>query len=200
MKDASFLKRWLYQRCLAIGNRLAERRLHQQWGLRERIQRWLTDLLVFSALRDRLGLGQCRFPASGAAPVAPELLMWLQSIGVPVVEGYGMTELSGLSHYNRPDRIRVGSVGQVIPGVEACIAGDGELLVRGPNVVAGYLDNPQATAEAIDGEGWLHTGDIGRIDEDGFLWLTGRKKEIMITAGGKNLAPARIENALEVFR
>ncbi len=197
MKNASFIKRRLYEHCLAIGTALADRRLSGRTNKTDPLLRFLVDRLVFGALRERLGLGRCWFPASGAAPVAPELLSWLQAIGVPVTEGYGMTELSGLSHYNRLDRIRLGSVGQAVTGVEARIAGDGELLVRGPTVVKGYLDDPEATAEAIDDGGWLHTGDVGSIDEDGFLWLTGRKKEIMITAGGKNLSPAKIENALK---
>ncbi len=197
MNNASFLKRRLYEFCLPLGQTLAERALHRKSRPTDRVLRWLVDLLVFSALRERLGLARCRFAASGAAPVAPELLSWLMAIGVPVTEGYGMTELSGLSHFNRLDNVRLGSVGQVVTGVQAKIAEDGELLVRGPTVVKGYLDNPEATAESIDIEGWLRTGDVGRIDEEGFLWLTGRKKEIMITAGGKNLSPAKIENALK---
>lgn len=197
MQDASFIKRHLYERCLATGMSLAKKRLESGLTATDRIKRWLIDRLVFAALRERLGLGRCRVAGSGAAPVAPELLLWFHAIGVNVLEGFGMTELSGLSHINLPGREKLGTVGQPIPGVEQRIAEDGEVLVRGPNVIAGYLDNPEATAEAIDKDGWLHTGDIGQIDEEGYLTLTGRKKEIMITAGGKNLAPAKIENALK---
>ncbi len=197
MQDASFIKRQLYQRCLAIGMKLATKRLESGLTTTDKIKRWLIDRLVFAALRERLGLGRCRVAGSGAAPVAPELLLWFHAIGVNVLEGYGMTELSGLSHINFPDREKLGSVGQAIGGIEHRIAEDGELLIRGPMIIAGYLDNPEATAEAIDKDGWLHTGDIGVIDEEGYLTLTGRKKEIMITAGGKNLAPAKIENAMK---
>ncbi len=197
MLDADPIKRWLFRRCLAIGESIAEQRLSGRLSAGEKLKGWLVDRLVFAALRERLGLGRCRYAGSGAAPIAPELLSWLHAIGIPVTEGYGMTELSGLSHYNRPGAMRLGSVGQPIKGVEHRIADDGELLVRCESIIKGYLDNPEATAEAIDTEGWLHTGDIGEIDADDYLWLTGRKKEIMITAGGKNIAPAKIENALK---
>ncbi len=197
MLDADPIKRWLFRRCLAIGESIAEQRLSGRLSAGEKLKGWLVDRLVFAALRERLGLGRCRYAGSGAAPIAPELLSWLHAIGIPVTEGYGMTELSGLSHYNRPGAMRLGSVGQPIKGVEHRIADDGELLVRCESIIKGYLDNPEATAEAIDSEGWLHTGDIGEIDADDYLWLTGRKKEIMITAGGKNIAPAKIENALK---
>ncbi len=197
IQDADPLKRWLFQRCLAIREPIAERELQGQPKAGDAIWRWLTDRLVFAALRERLGLGRCSGPFSGAAPIAPELLRWLTAIGVPVTEGFGMTELSGISHYNRIGRVRLGSVGEPVKGVETKIADDGEILIRGPNIIQGYLDNPEATAEAIDSDGWLHTGDVGRVDADNYLWLTGRKKEIMITAGGKNLAPAKIENALK---
>ncbi len=197
MLDADPIKRWLFRHCLAVGQSIAERRLSGQLSASEKAKAWLIDRLIFAALRERLGLGRCRYAGSGAAPIAPELLSWLHAIGVPVTEGYGMTELSGLSHYNRPGDMRLGSVGKAMQGVEHRIADDGELLIRGPGIIQGYLDNPQATAEAIDPDGWLHTGDIGKIDADGYLWLTGRKKEIMITAGGKNIAPAKIENALK---
>lgn len=197
MQDADPLKHTLFRRCLAVGEGLADRRLNGAPAPLDGLRRWVIDRLVFAALRERLGLGRCRFPVSGAAPIAPELLRWLHAVGVPVTEGFGMTELSGISHYNRWDRIRLGSVGEPVRGIETRIAEDGEILIRGPNIIAGYLDDPQATAEAIDAEGFLHTGDVGRVDEDGYLWITGRKKEIMITAGGKNLAPAKIENALK---
>jgi len=116
---------------------------------------------------------------------------------VRVCEGFGMTETSGVSHLNRPWDTKLGTVGEPIPGIEQRIADDGELLIRGPNVFVGYLGKPEATADAIDEEGWLHTGDVASIDEDGFLKITGRKKESLITAGGKNLSPEKIENALK---
>lgn len=165
--------------------------------LADRIQWFLCDLLLFRALQEQLGLRRCRIAISGAAPIAPEILSWFHSIGVPVREGYGQTECAGVSHTNVPSRNRIGSVGQVIPGAEHRIAEDGEVLVRGPNVFKGYLHDPEATAATVDPDGWLHTGDIGMIDDDGYLWITGRKKELIITSGGKNVSPEKIENALK---
>ena len=156
-----------------------------------------SEWLVLRALRERLGLGRCRQPVSGAAPIAPELLAWFHWIGVPILEGWGMSETCGISHINMPGAFRLGTVGQPAPGVECRLAEDGEVLVRGPQLFSGYLDNPEATAEALDSEGWLHTGDLGEIDADNFLRIVGRKKEILITAGGKNLSPAKIENTLK---
>jgi long-chain acyl-CoA synthetase len=118
-------------------------------------------------------------------------------VGVPIYEGYGMTELAGASHFNPPTKYRLGSVGIKVPNLEHKIADDGEICIRGTSVFMGYLHNEEATREMIDDEGWLHTGDIGEIDEDGFLRITGRKKEIIITAGGKNISPEKIENALK---
>ena len=149
------------------------------------------------AAPEGLGVGRCRLPVSGAAPIAEELLRWFHWIGVPVLEGYGMSETCGISHLNLPNDFRLGSIGKAVRGVEFRLAEDGELLVRGPHLCSGYLDNEAATRETIDSEGWLHTGDLAREDEDGFLHIIGRKKEILITAGGKNLSPARIENALK---
>ena len=140
---------------------------------------------------------RCRIPISAAAPIAPEILQWLHAVGIPVREGYGQTECAGVSHVNLPGRNRLGSVGAPIPGLEHRIADDGEVLLRGANVFVGYLHNPEATATTIDPDGWLHTGDIGAIDDDGYLWITGRKKELIITSGGKNISPETIENALK---
>jgi long-chain acyl-CoA synthetase len=153
---------------------------------------------VFRALQERMGLRRCRLPISGAAPISPDLLHWFHGVGIPIVEGFGMTECSGVSHVNLVEDNRVGSVGKALPIVECRLAEDGELLIRGPNVFVGYLHDDAATAEAIDSDGWLHTGDIGRLDDDDFLSIIGRKKEIIITAGGKNLSPEKIENALKM--
>jgi long-chain acyl-CoA synthetase len=161
-----------------------------------RFQRWLADVLVLRALRERLGLGRARLAVSGAAPIAPELLHWFHSIGVPILEGWGLSESCGISHVNLPDAFRIGTVGRALEGVDCRLGEDGEILIRGPHLFAGYLHNEDATREALNG-GWLHTGDLGAIDADGFLSITGRKKEILINAGGKNLSPARIENALK---
>ncbi|HEY5924615.1 MAG TPA: AMP-binding protein [Kofleriaceae bacterium] len=159
--------------------------------------RALGNLLVYKPLQERLGLRKCKWALTGAAPISPDLIRWYHRIGVPVIEGYGQTECAGISHANMPGKQRIGTVGLSIPLVEHKIADDGEILVRGPNVFCGYLNRPEATAATVDAEGWLHTGDIGSIDQDGFLTITGRKKDIIITAGGKNLSPEKIENALK---
>ena len=151
------------------------------------------DRLVFARIRTGLGLDRLRYAVSGAAPIGAELLEFFAAIGVPILEVYGMTETTAVLTANRPGRIRIGTVGQALPGVELAIADDGEVLARGPNIMPGYLHRDEATAETIDGEGWLHTGDLGRIDADGYLTIVGRKKELIITAGGKNVAPNNIE-------
>jgi long-chain acyl-CoA synthetase len=140
---------------------------------------------------------------TGAAPIAPEILEFFYACGVPVMEGYGMTETATSATVNRPDHneFRFGSVGKPMSGVEVRIADDGEVLIKGPNIFQGYYKNEEATRETLEGEErWLHTGDLGRLDEDGFLYITGRKKDIIITAGGKNITPANLENGLKQSR
>lgn len=161
-----------------------------------RLQHRLANLLVLRPLRERIGLANVRLAVSGAAPIAPELLHWFHTIGVPILEGWGLSECCGISHVNLPNAYRIGTVGRPLRGVECRLADDGEILIRGPHVFAGYLHNEEATREAV-AAGWLHTGDLGEIDADGYLRIVGRKKEILITAGGKNLSPAKIENALK---
>ena len=136
---------------------------------------------------------------TGAAPIAQEILEFFYACGVPVMEGYGMTETATSATVNRSNDFRFGSVGKPLPGVEVKIADDGEVLVKGPNIFQGYYKNDEATHEALEGS-WLHTGDLGRLDEDGFLFITGRKKDIIITAGGKNITPANLENGLKQSR
>jgi long-chain acyl-CoA synthetase len=165
-------------------------------GLREKFDP--VDERLFKPVRDLFG-GKVREATTGAAPIAQEILEFFYAAGVPVMEGYGMTESIGLGTVNRPDDFRFGTVGRPLTGAEVKIAGDGEILMRGPMVFTGYWANEEATAEVLDDEGWLHTGDLGEID-DGFLSITGRKKDIIITAGGKNLAPANLENDLKQSR
>lgn len=198
MQDASWIKRKLYDTFTRIGQRIARRRLSGRLSPWDYLLWLIGDLLVFRALQERLGLRRVRLAVSGAAPISSDLLLWFHGIGVRIQEGYGQTEGAGVSHLNPVDGIRLGTVGTPIPGVECRIAPeDGEVLLRGPNVFVGYLNQPEATRETLDDEGWLHTGDVGEIDEDGYLRITGRKKEIIITSGGKNLSPERIENALK---
>src|SRR3954452_23297262 len=153
---------------------------------------------LYKNVRNLFG-GRIRQAVTGAAPISKEILEFFYACGVPVMEGYGMTETSTVASSNRPDAFRFGSVGKPLTGVEARIADDGELLLRGPNIFKGYFKNEAATDEALV-DGWLHTGDLGSIDDDGFIYITGRKKDIIITAGGKNITPANLENSLKQNR
>jgi long-chain acyl-CoA synthetase len=153
---------------------------------------------LFKNVRGLFG-GNMRECVTGAAPIATEILEFFYACGVPVMEGYGMTETATCATANRLDEFRLGSVGRPMPGVEIKIADDGEVLIKGPNIFRGYYKNEQATRETLDVH-WLHTGDLGRLDEDGFLYITGRKKDIIITAGGKNITPANLENGLKQTR
>ena len=164
-----------------------------------RLQHAVADRLVLAKVREAFG-GRIIFCASGAAPLNPKICEFFVSCGVPLIEGFGLTENTGLSNANRIDRIRAGTVGPVVSGVEMKLAPDGEVLFSGGNVMAGYFKDPQATAKAIDEDGWLRSGDIGTIDEDGYLEITDRKKDLIVTAGGKNVAPQRIEKFLRESR
>jgi len=156
------------------------------------------DEKLFKNVRAAFG-GRLRQATSGAAPIAQEILEFFFACGVPVLEGYGMTETATASTVSTVDSYRFGSVGRALPGLEIRIADDGEVLLRGPNIFQGYYKNDDASAESLQ-DGWLHTGDLGSVDEDGFLFITGRKKDIIITAGGKNLTPANLENDLKQSR
>jgi long-chain acyl-CoA synthetase len=156
----------------------------------------LADQLVLSKLRRRLGLDRCRFLICGGAPLSAEIAEFFHGVGLLILEGYGLTETTAAAFVNRWNRHRFGTVGPAIDVIESRMAPDGEILLRGPSVFSNYHNNPEATAEAFDAQGWFHTGDIGVI-EDGFLRIVDRKKDIIITAGGKNVAPQKLENAIK---
>jgi long-subunit acyl-CoA synthetase (AMP-forming) len=157
----------------------------------------LADRLVFSKVRERLGFDAMRILAVSAAPIAKETLDFFQSLGLPIMEIYGMSECTGPTTLSLPSRYRLGRAGVAIPGTELRVAEDGEIQMRGPHVFKGYYKNDEATRETLDPEGWIHSGDIGEIDADGFLRVTDRKKEILITSGGKNIAPQHLEGKLK---
>ncbi|TDW75741.1 AMP-dependent synthetase/ligase [Kribbella pratensis] len=157
----------------------------------------LFDRLVYSKLRAVLG-GQVQYAVSGGAPLGDRLGHFFRGIGVPVLEGYGLTETTAAVAVNLPDDIRIGTVGRPLPGVTVAVADDGELLFKGGQVMQGYWKNDEATAAAIDADGWFHTGDLGEFDVDGFIKITGRKKEILVTAGGKNVAPTLLEDQIRL--
>jgi long-chain acyl-CoA synthetase len=161
--------------------------------VRVRARHALFSRLVYGRLRTALG-GSCEYAVSGGAPLGDRLGHFYRGIGLTVLEGYGLTETTAALTVNRPDALKVGTVGQPLPGTEVRVADDGELLFRGGQVFAGYWENEPATAEVLQRDGWFHTGDVGEIDEEGFVRITGRKKEILVTAGGKNVAPSVLED------
>jgi long-chain acyl-CoA synthetase len=190
-------KRKIFHWAMGVGREVS--RLQQA---RRPIPRWLATKhriahkLVFSKLHQALG-GRLRFANSGGAPLSREIAEFFHAAGILILEGYGLTETCPALTFNREDNFKFGSVGQALPGVELKIAPDGEILGRGANIARGYFKKPEATAEVFRPDGWFATGDIGRIDEDGFLWITDRKKDLIVTAGGMNIAPQNVENALK---
>ncbi len=194
--QAGGLKEKIFNWAVSVGievSRLQQKRKSVPPSLA--VKRALADKLVFHKIREALG-GQLLWAISGAAPLNATIAEFFHACGVLILEGLGMTENTSFSNVNRIEGYRFGTVGPVGPGIEMRLAEDGEVLFRGRNVMRGYYENPEATAEALDAEGWLHTGDIGEIDPDGHLRITDRKKDLIITAGGKNVAPQRIERIL----
>ncbi len=199
VESAPPIRRKLFFWAVATGKEVALRRLEgKSPGPLLGLKHAVADALVLSKVRDALG-GRVNFCLSGGAPLAASVNEFFHSIGIPIQEGYGLTETSpaiGISGY-QPGENRLGSVGKPLDNLEVKVAEDGELLVKGPSVFSGYWNKPEATAEVFDEDGFFRTGDIARIDEDGFIWITDRKKDLIIPAGGKNVAPQPIENELK---
>ena len=197
MKDASRLKKLLFATASKIGNFSANRRLeHGDGDLPAKFTNFIAQIICFRALKKKLGLLNVDNAVSGAAPIAPEILKFFMNMGVPIYEGYGMTENSAVATGNKPGSVKLGTVGVPQPDVEIRLADDGEILVRHPGVFLGYYKNEEATKETIDEDGWLYTGDVGEYDGE-FLKIIDRKKDIIITSGGKNVSPSEIENNLK---
>ena len=197
---ATGLKRRLIDWALPIGrevSRLENEGTPVPGSLRRKHS--LADRLVFSKVRDPFG-GRLRMPGSGGAPLSKEIIEFFDAVGIRIVEGYGLTECTTAASTNRPDLYRFGSVGRPLPGCEVRIAEDGEIELRSETVFQGYYKDPDATAAVLSPDGWLSTGDIGHFDEDGFLYVTDRKKDILVTAGGKNVAPQNLENDLKTSK
>ncbi len=189
------LKKKIFWWAIGVGEKYVEASAKGKVSGGLKFKHNLAHKLVYSKLHERVG-GRLRFFVSGGAPLSKEIAEFFYKAGILILEGYGLTETSPVIAVNHEQKFRFGAVGPAIPGAEVKIADDGEVLTRGPHVMKGYYKKPEATAESIDKDGWLHTGDIGILDEDGFLYITDRKKNILVTSGGKNVTPATIENLL----
>jgi long-chain acyl-CoA synthetase len=194
MAQQSRARQSIFQWGINMGRVYVEARKRGKLSLNLKFYQEIADRLVFRKIRSRLG-GRIRFLASGGAALAPELAEFFEAVGIAIIEGYGMTESSPVISFNRIDDYEFGTVGKPIPGVGVKIAPDGEILARGPNIMKGYWNDPVSTAQVIDTEGWLHTGDVGCFNDRGFLVITDRKKHLFVTSGGKNIAPQIIERS-----
>jgi long-chain acyl-CoA synthetase len=198
LKESNAFERWAYKVAINIGMQIGA--LHEAGqpvssGLRyaHRVARWL----VLDNVRKLVGIHRCRFLVTGAAPISPDLVRWYMALGAPMLEVWGQTEAGGASAAMPIERIKPGSIGTAAPYNEMMLSPEGEILVRGPNVFMGYLNQPEKTAETIDADGWLHTGDVGSVDAQGYYRILDRLKDIIITAGGKNITPSELENQLK---
>jgi long-chain acyl-CoA synthetase len=193
MDASSPVKKKIFHWAISVGRAFAEAKKRGGAGLSLRLRHAVADRLVYSKLRERTG-GRMRFFVSGGAALGKEFGEFFEAAGIIIIEGYGLTESSPVISVNHLDNYKFGSVGPAVPGVEVRIASDGEILARGRNIMKGYWNNPEATRQAVDEEGWLHTGDIGFLDPEGFIHITDRKKHLFVSSGGTNIAPQPIEN------
>lgn len=197
LKEATALGRFAYDKAMAIGLRVVAYRKRNEsipWHLRTLY--FVADKLVFRNIRQLLGINNSRWLSTGAAPIAPDLIDWYWAMNTPMFEVYGQTECTALATANTPEACRVGSVGKAIAGVDVKLSDEGEIMIRSPGVIRGYWNQPEKTAETIR-DGWVYTGDVGRIDDDGYVYILDRLKDIIITAGGKNITPSEIENQMK---
>ncbi|MBR0732044.1 AMP-binding protein [Bradyrhizobium japonicum] len=198
LKDATPLQQWVYRRAIDIGYRMVDCRIEGRAPpLSLRIANGIAYRLAFRNIRRMMGLDRCRIAFTGAAPIAPELIRWYLALGIDMHEVYGQTENCGVATMMPAERIKFGSVGTAVSWGEVALSPDGEILIKGDFLFMGYLNQPEKTAETIDHRGWLHTGDVGTIDNEGFVRITDRMKDIIITSGGKNVTPSEIENQLK---
>ena len=197
MQDATWIGKRLYDWAIGVGTRMAEHRIEGTApGVRDRLLYAIAGFLVLNNVKTMIGLRRTRWTATGAAPISPDLIRWYLALGINMVELYGQTENTGVATSNRPDEFKVGTVGLALPNTEVKISERGEILIKGPHVFKGYLNNPEKTAETVV-DGWLHTGDVGSVDNQGYFRITDRIKDIIITAGGKNVTPSEFENQLK---
>ncbi|QWG23072.1 AMP-dependent synthetase/ligase [Bradyrhizobium sediminis] len=198
LKDATPFQNWMYRQALAVGYRQTEYKLQGDAApLSLRLANQAAYWLVFRNIRRMLGLDRCRLAFTGAAPISPDLIRWYLALGIDMREVYGQTENCGVATVMPAERVKLGSVGKAAPWGEVKISPEGEILIKGDYLFMGYLNQPEKTAETIDTKGWLHTGDVGSIDNEGFIKITDRMKDIIITSGGKNITPSEIENQLK---
>jgi long-chain acyl-CoA synthetase len=197
MDDATWFKKKVYHLALKLGTTYNSIKLSGKIPpVPLTLAFYLAYFAVFRKLKERLGFDRVRLGFSGAAPISHNILRYFQSIGIPIREGYGMTETTGITHMSDEFSFKLGTVGKALPETEVQIADDGEILVRHKGIFKGYFRDEETTREALH-NGWMHTGDVGQIDDDGYLKITDRKKDLIITAGGKNIAPQYIENLLK---
>jgi long-chain acyl-CoA synthetase len=197
MSDATWFKRMVFKASMGIGMKYADLKLNfKPIPPYLRLAYLAAYIAVFRKLKERLGFDRVRVAYSGAAPISPNVLKFFNALGLLLIEGYGQTEGTGVTTTSHLGQLKIGTVGKALPGTEVKIAPDGEILVKGPGVFKGYYKNPEATADTLK-DGWLYSGDVGELDQDGFLKITDRKKDLIITAGGKNIAPQNIENQLK---
>ncbi len=197
MKDATAFGKWAYRTALGIGYKVAQCRLEgREPSALLKFAFWLADLLVLKNVKRMIGIDRCKWLVTGAAPISPDLIKWYLALGKDMREVYGQTENVGLATAPPDGEVKLGMIGKAVPNTEVKISPEGEILLRGPHVFMGYLNNPAKTAETIV-DGWLHTGDVGLVDNEGWYKITDRMKDIIITAGGKNITPSEIENQLK---